>query len=139
MLMQLKAPNKAIKYAMDYGSKLLNGMDGTEKDFRTMYLSPIYIDYKNTEYDIPEAVSSLMSYMLKQHNRHFGTSISDTKHPYAHFVEKNERAILGRVGAMMSDKKAMNIIMKFSGLNDENMNMIKNNPLTVKLPNMLCG
>ena len=136
-VLQLKAPNSLTKYAFDIGSKLVDGMDGTEKDFKVMYMGPMYIDYDNKEYDVKDAVSSLITYMLREQGRNFGLSGGDTRHPYVKFVEENKKIVCGTAGALMSDIEAMNFIMKFSGLEDEVVNMIKNGPITVKPPHPL--
>ena len=139
MTLQLKAPNKAIKYAFDFGSKLLNGMDGTEKDFKNILLTPIYIDYDNQEYDIKECVYSLITYILGKTDTHFGISWTHTLNPYGQFVDANRKNLCGFVGSMMTEKEGINVMMKFTGIDNEKIDLIRNNPLSVKLPQILCS
>ena len=131
---QLKAPSLVVKYGMNLWCKFLNGMDGTEKDFYNLSIAPVYIDYDNEEYDIKESVAALISFICNDLNVHLGSSLVYETTPYAKFVDENKKKISGNVGAGMTEKGTAALLMKFSGLDDEIKNLIKNSPIIVKHP-----
>ena len=136
---EIKTATLVEKLVINMMSRFCNGMNGEETDFPMCYISPLYIDYENEECDMKDAVRELVSYCLYKRGLNFGATIIDIKHPFNKLVKENERAICGIAGSIMSQKETLNLLVRFNGFNEEQLDYIKLRPITTKLPQILCG
>ena len=136
MTAKIRAPSNMAKYGMIMASKVMKGLMEPEKIFTSIIIQPIYIDYDNDKYDVKDGVKSLVSYILNQYNQNLAAQGVYAKNPNVEFIEKNGKDICGQIGFALKERSVSNVYMKFSGLDEEIKNLIKNNPLMIKLPNM---
>eukprot|EP01084_Bolivina_argentea_P280841 480363_1 len=134
---QIKSASQIETYFMNIMAKFINGFDGQEKNFDMAALCALYGDYDNNNHDMVECMNALITYCLMDNNVYFGTTFSDIRSPFTKFVNSNQRKLCGMVGSIMSEKGMLNILMKFTGLNDQQTNIIKSNPVIVKFPLLL--
>ena len=113
-------------------AKFLNGFSSSETDMEVPGIAPLYIDYKNEH--IVEAIKELITFILYKNNVHIAAWTSDIRHPFNKLLKENSKEICGSVGKMMAEQNMGDWLMKIKGLNDNELDILKNNPIICGLP-----
>eukprot|EP01084_Bolivina_argentea_P104356 186863_1 len=135
-ILQIKAASLIGKYTANVISKFMNGFNGQEQDFNVSFIFPMFFDYDNSDHDMVECVSALITFCLQNNQTNLGLTMIDSRNPFIKFMDEYDKSkqILGKIGSIMSEPESVNIVMKYKGLNDQQLNKIKSNPITAKLP-----
>ena len=68
MAIKIRTPSSMMKYGMVMASKVIKGLVEPEKEFTSVMIQPLYVDYDNDDYDVKDCVKSLVSFILKDYN-----------------------------------------------------------------------
>jgi len=135
MRMQLKAANKLQEFAIESVAKLAGEPFQLEQDLETLGMWTLYMEEaKEHQADMAKCVKSLIKYSLQRNGAQLAMTIFHSSNPFGTYMAQKRDEIFGMIGSLGYEKENANILMRFEGLDEEQKNVIRANPVLIKMP-----